>query len=178
MRRISRVILLAAFLIICPAPAPAQQGSSNEGAIRGSLSELRDKRRILLMVRRSVVVDASGQGRVILSEAYQPSVEPRGRFARIYNELARKLNRYMVKFQSISAARNISEAEFIVLFNLLEYRRPLGRPYPYGELFVILNDRVQGHEPRIIWKTRKSPVWAEDAVDQFIRDLKAARGEG
>lgn len=130
------------------------------------------------MVRRSVIVDASGQGRTILSEAYQPSAEPRGRFARIYNVLARKLNKYMLKFQSISAARNVSEAEFIVLFNLLEYRRPLGRPYPYGELFVILNDQEKGHEPRIIWKTRKSPVWAEDAVDEFIRDLKAARGEG
>jgi hypothetical protein len=158
--------------------AQAQQDSANEGAIRGSLSELRDKRRILLMVRRSIVVDASGQGKIILSEAYQPSAESRGRFARIYNLLAKKLNKYMIKFQSISAARNISEAEFIVLFNLLEYRRPLGRPYPYGELFVILNDRVKGHEPRIIWKTRKSSVWAEDAVDEFIRDLKAARGEG
>ncbi|HEX8888378.1 MAG TPA: hypothetical protein VF779_04335 [Pyrinomonadaceae bacterium] len=178
MRRISRVLSLAVLLIVCPVLAQAQQDSANEGAIRGSLSELRDKRRILLMVRRSEVVDASGQSKTILSEAYQPSTEPRGRFARIYNVLAQKLNKYMVKFQSISAARNISEAEFIVFFNLLEYRRPLGRPYPYGELFVILNDRAQGHEPRIIWKTRKSPIWAEDAVNEFIRDLKAARGEG
>jgi len=178
MRHISRVLSLAALLIICPTLAQAQQGSFNEGAIKGSLSELRDKRRILLMVRRRVVVDASGRGQAILSEAYQPSAEPRGRFARIYNVLAKKLNKYMAKFQSISAARTISEAEFIVLFNLLEYRRPLGRPYPYGELFVILNDRAKGHEPRIIWKTRKSPVWAEDAVNEFIRDLKTARGEG
>jgi hypothetical protein len=64
-----------------------------------------------------------------------------------------------------------------VPFNLLEYRRPLGRPYPYVELSIILNDRSKGHEPHIIWKTRKSPLWAEDSIDEFIRDLKATRGE-
>lgn len=178
MRRLSRILSFAALLIICLVPAQAQEKTFSEGAVTGSLYELRDKRRVLLVVRRSSVVDASGQAKTILSEVYEPGVEPRGRFARIYNALARKLNKYMTRHQSISAARNISEAQFIVLFNLLEYRRPLGMPYPYGDLFIILNDRSNGHEPRIIWKTRKSPIWAEDAIDEFIRDLKATRGEG
>lgn len=178
MRRMSRVLSFALFLIICFVPAQAQRNTFNEGVVTGSLYELRDKRRVLLMVRRSSVVDASGQAKTILSEVYEPSAEPRGRFARIYNALARKLNKYMRQYQSISGARNISEAEFIILFNLLEYRRPLGTPYPYGELFVILNDRSNGSKPRIIWKTRKSSMWAEDAIDEFIRDLKATRGEG
>ena len=178
MRRMSRVLSLVILLMICLAPAQSQRNTFNEGAVTGSLYELRDKRRVLLMVRRSSVVDAgSGQAKSILSEVYEQGVEPRGRFARIYNALARKLNEYMTRYQSISAARDISEAQFIVLFNLLEYRRPLGRPYPYGELFIILNDRSNGHEPHIIWKTRKSPLWAEDAIDEFIRDLKATRGE-
>jgi hypothetical protein len=124
------------------------------------------------------VIDASGQAKAILSEVYGMNAEPRGRFSYIYNALARKLNKYMARHQSISAARNVSEAEFIILFNLLEYRRPLGRPYPYGDLFIILNDRSNGHEPHIVWKLRKSPLWAEDAIDEFIRDLKVIRGEG
>jgi hypothetical protein len=163
--------------MICFIPAQAQQNTLNEGAVTGSLYELRDKRRVLLIVRRSSVVDANGQAKNILSEVFEPGAEPRGRFARIFNALAKKLNKYMTRHQSISAARNISEAEFIILFNLLEVRRPLGTPYPYGDLFVILNDRTGGHQPRIIWKSRKSPMWAEDAIDDFIKDLKATRGE-
>jgi hypothetical protein len=84
----------------------------------------------------------------------------------------------MLKYRSISAAREISSAEFIIIFNLLEYRMPLGRPYAYGEMFVILNDRSGAGQPRIIWKTRKSPVTVEDAINELIRDLKDARGEG
>lgn len=178
MGRISRILSFTAFLIICFIPAHAQQGSFGEGVVTGSLSELSGKRRVLLIVERSSVLDASGQAKAILSEVYETEGEARRPFARIYNVIARKLNKYMTRHQSISAARNLSEAEFIVLFNLLEYRRLLGRPYPYGELFVILNDRSNGHEPRIVWKTRKTPMWAEDAIDDFIRELKTMRGEG
>src|SRR5689334_9625002 len=144
MRRLSRVLSLAVFLTLGPAPAPPQRHSLNEGAVTGSLNELRGKRRILLIVRRSPVVDAGGPAKTILAEVYEPGAEPRARFARIFNALARKLNKYMIRYQSISSARDISEAEFIVFFNLLEYRRLLGVPYPYGDLFVILNDRSNG----------------------------------
>jgi hypothetical protein len=178
MRYISRVLAFTVLLIVCFVPAQAQRSSLNEGIVTGSLYEVRDKRRVLLIVQRSSVIDASGQGKAILSEVYGMNAEPRGRFSYIYNALARKLNKYMARHQSISAARNVSEAEFIILFNLLEYRRPLGRPYPYGDLFIILNDRSNGHEPHIVWKLRKSPLWAEDAIDEFIRDLKVIRGEG
>jgi hypothetical protein len=178
MRPIKKALPLIILLIICFHPAQSLQSTFNDGVVTGSLYELRGKRRVLLMVRRSSIVDASGQDKAILSEVYRPNVEQRGRFARIYNAIAKKLNKYMVKNQSISAARDISEAEFIVFFNLLEYRWPLGRPYPYGDMFVILNERSNGRQPHIIWKTRKSPRWAEDAIDEFIRDLKATRGEG
>ena len=178
MKRTKRVLLLALLLMIYSGQGLSQQNTFNDGVVTGSLYELRGKRRVLLMVRRSAVVDASGQAKAILAEVYGPSLEQRGRFPRIFNALARKLNKYMIKNQSISAALTISDAEFIVFFNLLEYRRPLGTPYPYGDMFVILNDRSYGRQPRIIWKTRRSPRWAEDAIDEFIRDLKATRGEG
>nr|MBA2733226.1 hypothetical protein [Acidobacteriota bacterium] len=48
----------------------------------------------------------------------------------------------------------------------------------YGEMFVILNDRSGVKPPRIVWKTRKNSMWAEDAIEEFINDLKTVRGEG
>ena len=155
--------------------AAPDSGGGGGVAVTGSLAELNNRRRVLLLVRRSAVVDSRGGAEALLKEAYAGGPL---RYPRIYNLLAHHLNRYMSKYQSISAVRTAPEAEFIIIFNLLEYRRPLGYPYPYGELFVILNDTEQGRRPRVIWKTRKSPVWAEDAVKDLIRDLKTVRGEG
>lgn len=139
---------------------------------------MRNKRRVFLLVRRSSVVDAKEEAKSILSEVYQSEAEsPRGQFARIYNAIAGKLNKYMAENQSISSVRNLRDADFIVLFNLLEYRWPLGHPYPYGEMFVIVSDHSNGQEPHVVWRTRKRSEWAEDAIKEFINDLKAIRGE-
>jgi hypothetical protein len=175
-----RLLLLVALL---GAPGQAQepapdQRSASPVVVTGSVEELRDSRRVLLMVRRSNVVDSRGAARTILMEIYRTDADARARYPRLFNLLARKLNKYMQKYQSISAVRDVSDADFIVFFNLLEYRRPLGVPYPYGELFVILNDRSGLKPPRIVWKTRKNSVWAEDAIGDFLKDLKAVRGEG
>ena len=145
--------------------------------VTGSLSELRNSRRVLLLVRRSRVVDSRGMAKTIVDEAYRTDPDARTRFPWLFNLLARKLNNYIRQHQSMSAVKRVSDAEFIVFFNLLEYRRPLGHPYPYGEMFVIKNSAAGGR-PRIVWKTRKSSMWAEDAIEDLIRDLKAVRGEG
>jgi hypothetical protein len=179
MRYIKRIPLLICLLLICLALARSQQSTVDDGiAVTGSLMEIRTRRHVLLLVRRSAVIDSRGQARSILNEVYRPEVEPARQFARIYNAIAGKLNKYMRKYRSISAVTNISNAEFIIFFNLLEYRRPLGQPYPYGEMFVILNERSGSEGPRIIWKTRKRPIQVEDAINELIRDLKATRGEG
>lgn len=180
MRHIKTILLLLGLLMVCLSRAQSQQQSfdANDGVVTGSLMELRAKRRVFLLVSRSVVIDTRGQAESILKEVYRHDPVSPQRFARTYNTIAGKLNKYMSKYGGISAARSISEAEFIVFFNLLEYRRPFGQPYPYGEMFVILNDSSGIKRPHIIWKTRKSPVWAEDAINEFIKDLKATRGEG
>lgn len=174
-------IFLLFGLLILGAPAALSQEtqlSTDAAVVSGSLMELRNKRHVLLLVRRSAVLDSRGEAKSVLTEVYRTDAESPKRFARTYNSIARKLNQYMVKYGSISGARTVSEAQFIIFFNLLEYRRPLGHPYPFGELFVILNERSSVRSPRIIWKTRKNPIWAEDAINEFIKDLKATRGEG
>lgn len=171
--------LLLVVSLARPTPSPAQTGADSEaGVVSGSLQELRDRRRILLLVSRSSVVDSRGVAETVIKEAYRTNPQTRQRYARIYNSIAKKLNKYIKRYQSISAVKSVSDAEFIVYFNLLEYRRPLGYPYPYGEMFVILNDTSAGRQPRIVWRTRKNSMWVDDAVEDFIRDLKAARGEG
>jgi hypothetical protein len=171
-------LLLALF--ICPCLISAQEDSEKEqpSVVMGSLAELRNSRRVLLLVNRSAVVDSRGLARTILNEAYRADAPARIRYPRLYNLLARKLNDYIRRYQSITAVKDIAEADFIVLFNLVEYRRPLGYPYPYGELFIIHNNRASGKPPHIVWKTGNSPIWAEDAIKDFIKDLKAVRGEG
>ena len=177
-----RILLLLIVLLGSTTPGRAQQGSTaaddrGGGIVTGSLAEIRNRRRLLLLVQRSSVVDSRGMAKTILSEAYRQTPEARSRYPRVFNTIARKINKYIRKYQSLTSVENLSDAEFIVVFNLLEIRRPLGYPYPYGEMFVILNDTAGGRQPRIIWKTRKTSVWVEDAIEDFIRDLKAARGE-
>jgi hypothetical protein len=177
-----RYLLPLLFVALTCGPALSSRGVQSDAAadsngrvgvaVTGSLAELKNRRRVLLLVRRSSVVDSRGGTESVLKEAYAGGPL---RYPRIYNLLAHHLNRYMSKYQSISAVKSAAEAEFIVFFNLLEYRYPLGYPYPYGELFVILNDSAR---PRVVWKTRKSPLWVEDAIKDLIRDLKTVRGEG
>lgn len=142
----------------------------------GSLAALKGKRVVYLMVRRSAVLDTSDDEKAILEEVNRAGTRA-SNFPRTYNTIARKLNKYMKENQSISAASDIAEAEFILFFNVLEIRRPLGYPYAFGELYVILNDKSDEGKARIVWRTRKSGMFAEDAIDEFINFLKDARGE-
>lgn len=167
-------LLASTFLYASSFPAQERATASNEAVVNGSLAELRDKRRVLLIVRRSGVVDASGVSQSVLSEIYKTNSASQTIFPRTYNAIARKLNKYMKDCKSISAAEGISDADFIVLFSVLEIRRPLGTPYAYGEMFVILNE---SSKPRIIWRTRQGGNFVEDAAKDLIRDLKEVRCE-
>lgn len=163
---------IAAFIFIVTSAAPLSSQERN-AEFTGSLFELKDKHRIWLIVRRTAVLDARSAEETVLAEVYkQGSV--RQSYPLTYNLIARKLNKYMRERQSITAAPSLSDADFILFFNVLEIRRPLGTPYAYGELFVILN---RGERPRILWKTRTGGKFVDDAISDFISELKAARGE-
>lgn len=170
-----RFIISFVIIIICAASFQSQERDSEPAgvAVKGSLAELRGKHRVWLIVRRGAILDARGAEASVISEVYRET-STRPTFPRTYNLIARKLNKYMREHGSITAARNLSDAEFILFFNVLEVRRPLGTPYAYGELFVILNVKS---EPRILWKTRNNGKFVDDAVGDFISELKAVRGE-
>ena len=77
----------------------------------------------------------------------------------------------------MSAASDLAEADYVIFFNVVEFRRILNVPYPYGELFVIAKGSPEKLKPpRIVWRAKKMLI-AEDAIGDLIRDLKAVRGE-
>jgi hypothetical protein len=161
-------------LLACFSVAGQDQPASNHV---GSLSEVRDKERALLVVFKSRVVDANDRERAIIDNVLKADPDSQRRYPWVYNQIAGKLNKYIRKHQSLSAATNLSEADFVIFFNLVEYRRILNAFYPYGELFVIVKGSPQDKKPpRIVWRAKKMLV-ATDAISDLIEDLKTLRGE-
>ncbi len=70
-------------------------------------------------------------------------------------------------------ARELSEADYVIYFNVVEFRRILNTSYPYGELFVIVKGSPEKLKPpRVVWRAKKM-LFAEDAIGDLIKDLKA-----
>ncbi len=170
------IALLLGSLSATPQSAAGRVSIDSEDK-RGNLLEIKDKRRVALLVMRSSVIDASGSDAPVIAEALaaKPKEALRHRFA--YGTVARKLNSYMRKYRSMSAVYDISQADIIIYFKLVEYRRLLSGVYAYGEMFVIVNPMPDEHQPaRVIWKTHKV-VYAEDAIKDVVKELKRVRGE-
>jgi len=158
----------------------SQQSNQQQAAslVKGSLEDVRDMRRAMLLVFRSRVVEANNTDRSIIEQVLKTDPQPKsGRSVWVYGQIARKLNSYIRKYKSIKAAYELEDAEFVIYFNIIEYRRLLNMMYPYGELYVIVKGSPESQNPpRIVWKTRKI-LWANDAIGDLIKDLKTLRGE-
>ena len=162
------IVLLLCFSALAQAP---------DVAAVNSLEEVRDKRNALLVVYKSRVIDAGDRERAIIEDVLKADPEPKGRYRWVYTQLARKLNKYVNKYNSLNPARELSEADYVIFFNVVEFRRILDTPYPFGELFVIVKGSPETlRPPRVIWRARKV-LYAEDAIDDLIKDLKTIRGE-
>ena len=142
-----------------------------------SLEEVRDKRNVLLVVFKSRVLDVSDRERSIIDDVLRADPHPQGRDRWVYTQLAKKLNKYIQKYKSLSAASELSEADYVIFFNVVEFRRILNTPYPYGELFVIVKGEPETLKPpRVVWRAKRV-LFAEDAIGDLIKDLKALHGE-
>ncbi|HKP80426.1 MAG TPA: hypothetical protein VJT69_00340 [Pyrinomonadaceae bacterium] len=171
MKAVAPIVFL--FLLYFPTAAQELLGEGN------SLAEVRDKRNVLLVVFKSRVidVDAGDRERGIIEDVLKADPQPKGRYRWVYSQLASKLNKYMRKYRSLSAAKELAEADYVIFFNVVEFRRILNTIYPYGELFVIVKGSPETLKPpRVVWKARKV-LFAEDAIGDLIKDLKALRGE-
>jgi hypothetical protein len=173
------LILLVALVLTTCVSAVAQNSSARLQPAHAvsSLAEVRDMRRALLVVFRSRIVDASGNERAIIEDVLKADPRPRGRFRWVYTQIARKLDKYKEKYRSLSAAEGLADADYVIYFNVVEFRRILDTVYPYGELFVIVKGSPeQLKPPRVVWRANKV-LFAEDAIGNLIKELKALRGE-
>jgi hypothetical protein len=168
-------VLTPALLVLLLSLSAAAQTADLAGG--NSLEEVRNKRSALLVVFKSRVIDASDRERAIIDDVLRADPHPKGRYRWVYTQLARKLNKYITKYKSLSAASGLSEADYVIFFNVVEFRRILNTPYPYGELFVIVKGSPEELKPpRVVWRAKKV-LFAEDAISDLIKDLKAVRGE-
>ena len=169
MKAVAAILLL--FLLYLPTAAQEPLGNDN------SLAEVRNKRNVLLVVFKSRVLDITDRERAIIEDVLKADPNPKGRYRWVYSQIAAKLNKYAKKYRSLSAAADLSEADYVIFFNVVEFRRILNTIYPYGELFVIVKGSPETLKPpRVVWKARKV-LFAEDAIGDLIKDLKAIRGE-
>jgi len=157
---------------------PQNTQPSHNGSPAGTvLTQLNGKRSVLLLVLRERIVDSRGDNQALLDLVLKADPRPVMRQRLAYDTIAKKLNHYARKYRSMSAAAQLSDADFIIVFNLLEYRHILNVNYPYGELFVIVKNDTKTEIPlAVAWKSRKIQ-WAGDAINDLIKDLKTARGE-
>ena len=171
MKFLFSVPLVLVFFFSASAQEPQDDGYLN------ALSEVRDKRSALLLVFRSRVVSVTDRERAIIEDVLKAHPQPSGRYRWVYGQLARKLNSYIRKYKSLTAASELAEADYVIFFNVVEFRRILGTTYPYGELFVIVKGSPETQKPpRVVWRAKKMR-FATEAIGDLIKDLKTLRGE-
>lgn len=168
-----KAVALVLLLFLCCFCAVAQEPIAENN----SLSEIRDKQNALLVVFKSRVIDAGDRERAIIEDVLKADPEPKGRYRWVYSQLAKKLNNYIRKYRSVTPAHELAEADYVIFFNVVEFRWILNTLYPYGELFVIVKGSPETLKPpRVVWRAKKMLI-AEDAIGDLIKDLKAVRGE-
>jgi hypothetical protein len=175
MKAVLPILLL---LLACSSAMAQDAAVQNDVSNHNSLSEVRDMRNALLVVFKSRIIDVTDRERAIIQDVLKADPEPKGLYRWVYTILAGKLNSYMRKYRSLTAADDLAGADYVIFFNVVEFRRVLNTIYPYGELFVIVKGSPENQKPpRVVWKAKKM-LFADDAIRDLIRDLKAVRGEG
>ena len=164
-------------LLICFSAAAQQPFGDGAPPVANSLEEVRYKRTALLVVFKSRVIDVSDREGAIIQDVLKADPLPSRRYFWVYHIMAQKLNKYIRKHKSLGGATELAQADYVIYFNVVEFRRILYTAYPYGELYVIvIGSPEKLKPPRVIWRTTKLTS-AEDAINAFIKDLKTTRGE-
>ncbi len=187
MHRGKHLILLATGLALLSAFLPSEAPLAHAGAqvdgedsdiLRGTISEIRDKRRALLVVIRSMSVDTRGPLRAVFEEVFEGS-RPAPRHKLTHDLIAKRLERYTRDYGSLSTVESMDEADFVIVFKVVSLTRSFSPEEPFirGEMFVILNRTPERPQPVLVWRSKGDQTSPDDAVGDFIKSLKAVRGE-
>lgn len=175
-------ILVLAALLACamaPLPAAAQRAGAREARVeRGSLAEVTGFRRVALLVSKAMVVDAREPALVAL-EDYRRALggEPPRQHGAGARLIAGKVNKYIRKYGTMTAARSYDEADLFLVFKVTAQRRSgiAVQPFVWGKMYVVAVGT--GGAARVVWESDGDSTPPEDAAEDFLKALRAARGE-
>jgi hypothetical protein len=178
-----------AFLILLPlaalasgalaAGAAAQDdGERAPSVARGRLEDVRGRRLVALLVSRALLLDVREPAATAFDDYRRAlSGAPPRLHVAAARRIADKLSRYARKYQGMVAAESYDEADLVLVFKVTRQRRsPIpGDPFIWGKLYVLAVGA--DHAPRLVWESEGDESSPEDATGDFIKALKAARGE-
>jgi hypothetical protein len=185
-KTVSASLLLAAACVAgAAAPPPSRATNAGQGAEarearvpRGPLWEVTGRRRVALLVSKSLVVDAREPALAAL-EDYERALagSPPRQHAAGARIIAARLNKYIRKSQMMSATEDYAEADLVIVYKVTGQRPSAipAEPFVWGKMYVIAlgPDRA----PRVVWESEGDRTPAEDAADDFIKAYRSARGE-
>ena len=182
-RNVFAAALLCA-LALCAAaaarvPAQSTPDDGESGVLRGELSEIRDKRRALLIVNRSYAVDTRGSLRSVVEEVFAKPGRIGLRQEYAHDLVARKLERYEREHGGLQLVETLEEADFVIVYKVVALHRSFSEdePFVYGEMFVFLNRTPGRPQPALLWRSKGDHVSPGEAVGEFVKSLKAVRGQ-
>jgi hypothetical protein len=178
MSRTFRVALVLTLLFVCT-PRAQEDGRMEERVVSAPLAVIAGKKRAALIVSRSLSVDMRGKVRGIISEVFDKDSPANPRHDYAYELASRRLQKYVDEYGSLTLVESVEEADFVIVFKVIREVKSFSpeEPFVYGEMFVFLNRSVEEPVPPLLWKTKDDHETPEDAVKEFVRQLKAVRGE-
>jgi hypothetical protein len=135
---------------------------------------------MLLVAGRSFAVDARAPTEVSAEDVRRALEDDRAPTSlRAYRVVGGKLNAYIRKYESMTSVVTREEADFLVVFKVMQERHSHISPqtYSYGKLFVVERGARAGDKPRVLWESKGEMTLAEDAAGELIKALKEVRGE-
>ena len=178
---VGAALLFVALVLCAAARAPAQTADDDgEGGVeRGELSEIRDKRRALLVVSRSYSVDTRGPLRSVVEEVFEKPTRAVLRHEYAYGLVSRRLERYEREYGGLEIVEALEEADFVIVYKVVAIHRSFSEdePFVYGEMFVFLNRTPGRPQPSLLWRSKGDHVSPGEAVGEFVKSLKAVRGQ-
>lgn len=158
--------------------APVAPAPSEASVERGTLAEIRNRRSVMVLVGKSLSVDARVPAGVSDEDVRGALSDRRARtHMGAYRVIASRLNKYVRKYRSLTAVETRADADIYVVFRVAREVPSFveGHPFSYGKMFVVTSD--EGRPPRLLWESSGTMKLAEDATGELIRALKEARGE-
>jgi hypothetical protein len=183
-RKVLRTFLLFALFGRCAGPqfVAAQHTDGHDAepsVVRGSLDEVKGRRSVILLVSKSLVVDARDPA-LIAVEDYRNAVDgqPPRQHDAAARQIALKLNKYIRKYGSLTAAASYADADLIMVFKVTAQHRSAipGEPFVRGKMYILAIS-ADRRTPHVVWESSGDNTTAEDATDDFIKALKIVRRE-